>query len=295
MVNEPDTTPIHKQYAQRFSADLEINRKEQDELSAQIAELEARLKQLKADENWLCGVQGALPAAGAGKAAERVAAQAVRSPATKTAKTATAKSAAAPAASAAEPVAGSVPKPRQAKKAAGATRARKATPAKKASGTAATGTKAKAAPRKPATTAAKTATTAAPAAAGATTTAATATTAPAAAAAAAAAAAKKDTGTKSPQAEPPLRELVLALLVGAAEPRLVSEVSTELAQAHPGRPASTQVVRNTLETLAKKNLIEKEHKQGSVMYSAPRPATTEPVAAATTATGTKDEKEPVKV
>ncbi|MFD7096704.1 hypothetical protein [Streptomyces xanthophaeus] len=292
MVNEPDTTPIHKQYAQRFSADLEINRKEQDELSAQIAELEARLKQLKADENWLCGVQGALPAAGAGKAAERVAAQAVRSPATKTAKTATAKSAAAPAASAAEPVAGSVPKPRQAKKAAGATRARKATPAKKASGTAATGTKAKAAPRKPATTAAKTATTAAPAApaaAGATTTAATATTA------AAAAAAKKDTGTKSPQAEPPLRELVLALLVGAAEPRLVSEVSTELAQAHPGRPASTQVVRNTLETLAKKNLIEKEHKQGSVMYSAPRPATTEPVAAATTATGTKDEKEPVKV
>ncbi|MGW6860615.1 hypothetical protein [Streptomyces xanthophaeus] len=291
MVNEPDTTPIHKQYAQRFSADLEINRKEQDELSAQIAELEARLKQLKADENWLCGVQGALPAAGAGKAAERVAAQAVRSPATKTAKTATAKSAAAPAASAAEPVAGSVPKPRQAKKAAGATRARKATPAKKASGTAATGTKAKAAPRKPATTAAKTATTAAPAAAGAPTTAATATTAPAPAAAAA----KKDTGTKSPQAEPPLRELVLALLVGAAEPRLVSEVSTELAQAHPGRPASTQVVRNTLETLAKKNLIEKEHKQGSVMYSAPRPATTEPVAAATTATGTKDEKEPVKV
>ncbi|WCD90712.1 hypothetical protein KPP03845_107140 [Streptomyces xanthophaeus] len=291
MVNEPDTTPIHKQYAQRFSADLEINRKEQDELSAQIAELEARLKQLKADENWLCGVQGALPAAGAGKAAERVAAQAVRSPATKTAKTATAKSAAAPAASAAEPVAGSVPKPRQAKKAAGATRARKATPAKKASGTAATGTKAKAAPRKPATTAAKTATTAAPAAAGATTAAATAPTA----AAAAAAAAKKDTGTKSPQAEPPLRELVLALLVGAAEPRLVSEVSTELAQAHPGRPASTQVVRNTLETLAKKNLIEKEHKQGSVMYSAPRPATTEPVAAATTATGTKDEKEPVKV
>ncbi|WP_031152548.1 hypothetical protein [Streptomyces xanthophaeus] len=289
MVNEPDTTPIHKQYAQRFSADLEINRKEQDELSAQIAELEARLKQLKADENWLCGVQGALPAAGAGKAAERVAAQAVRSPATKTAKTATAKTAAAPAASAAEPVAGSVPKPRQAKKAAGATRARKATPAKKASGTAATGTKAKAAPRKPATTAAKTATTAAPAAAGATTTAATATTA------AAAAAAKKDTGTKSPQAEPPLRELVLALLVGAAEPRLVSEVSTELAQAHPGRPASTQVVRNTLETLAKKNLIEKEHKQGSVMYSAPRPATTEPVAAAATATGTKDEKEPVKV
>ncbi|MGW6937421.1 hypothetical protein ACWGF3_00115 [Streptomyces xanthophaeus] len=285
MVNEPDTTPIHKQYAQRFSADLEINRKEQDELSAQIAELEARLKQLKADENWLCGVQGALPAAGAGKAAERVAAQAVRSPATKTAKTATAKTAAA--ASAAEPVAGSVPKPRQAKKAAGATRARKATPAKKASGTAATGTKAKAAPRKPATTAAKTATTAAPAAAGATTTAATATTA--------AAAAKKDTGTKSPQAEPPLRELVLALLVGAAEPRLVSEVSTELAQAHPGRPASTQVVRNTLETLAKKNLIEKEHKQGSVMYSAPRPATTEPVAAAATATGTKDEKEPVKV
>ncbi|MEU9105612.1 hypothetical protein AB0D54_14765 [Streptomyces xanthophaeus] len=291
MVNEPDTTPIHKQYAQRFSADLEINRKEQDELSAQIAELEARLKQLKADENWLCGVQGALPAAGAGKAAERVAAQAVRSPAAKTAKTATAKSAAVPAASAAEPVTGTVPQPRQAKKAAGATRARKATPAKKASGTAAAGTKAKAATRKPATTAAKTAPTATPAATPAASTAAT----PSATAAATTVAAKKDTGTKSPQAEPPLRELVLALLVGAAEPRLVSEVSTELAQAHPGRPASTQVVRNTLETLAKKNLIEKEHKQGSVMYSAPRPAANEPVATAAAATATKDEKEPVKV
>ncbi|MEV6734703.1 MULTISPECIES: hypothetical protein [unclassified Streptomyces] len=48
---------------------------------------------------------------------------------------------------------------------------------------------------------------------------------------------KQTTETKANKAaEPPLSELVPALLVQAAEPRLVSEVTTELAQAHPDRP-----------------------------------------------------------
>ncbi|MFD3541398.1 hypothetical protein ACFWUQ_18140, partial [Streptomyces sp. NPDC058662] len=84
--------------------------------------------------------------------------------------------------------------------------------------------------------------------------------------------------------EPPLRELVLALLVGAAEPRMVSEVAAELTAARAGRATSAPVVRNTLEGLAKKGVIEKEHRQGSVMYTAPRPPAQEgPAVAAPTA------------
>ncbi|WP_412079645.1 hypothetical protein ACLF6K_39715 (plasmid) [Streptomyces xanthophaeus] len=249
MIDEPDTTPIHKQYAQRFSADLETNRKEQEVLSAQITELEARLKQLKADESWLCGMQGALPAPASDTAAAgQEAPQPVQSPA-------------------GTPAAGVVPQPRRAKKSTGAARTRKTTQARKASGTpAASGAKTKTVARKPA-----------------------------APAKAAKPAAEKSAGTDTVKGEPPLRELVLALLVGAAEPRMVGEVTTELAQAHPGRSASTQVVRNTLEALAKKSLVEKERKQGSVMYSAPRPAVSEPVSEAAPTTGTADEKEPVQV
>lgn len=234
MADESDTTPIHSLYAQRFAADLDVNRKEQESLSVQITELEARLKQLKSDESWLSGMQGTLA-----PSAEETA---TRSPAAAPA----ADSAAAPAA-----VPGAVPKPRQAKKAAaGTSRTKKAAPAKKAAATHAPASnspaaeapaaeakvqvvKAKPTPRK------------------------------------AAATAKKATPAAAGRTEPPLRELILALLVGAAEPRLVNEITTELAQAHPGRPASTQVVRNTLEALTKKGTIEKEHKQGSVMYTAP--------------------------
>ncbi|MET9466137.1 hypothetical protein ABZY44_15330 [Streptomyces sp. NPDC006544] len=261
MADESDTTPIHSRYAQRFAADLDVNRKEQESLAAQITELEARLKQLKSDESWLSGMQGTLaPAAEA---------TATRSPAAKPAATPVAVPGATP---------GVVPKPRQAKKAAvGTSRAKKATPAKKAGRTTAApvtevkaqAVKAKQAPRKADTTTAGKATSPAPA-----------------------------------KTEPPLRELVLALLVGAAEPRLVNEITAELAQAHPGRPASTQVVRNTLEALTKKGAIEKEHKQGSVMYTAtatapastpagtPAPAAAEVGAAAADVTA---EKPAVKV
>ncbi|GHB56624.1 hypothetical protein GCM10010347_28400 [Streptomyces cirratus] len=227
MANEPVTTPIHDLYAQRFAADLETNRKEQADLTAQIEELQDRLRQLRSDENWLCGVQGVLPPADAVEAAK-----------------------AAPAG----PGAATVPGPRRAKKStagaarakkgtAGAARAKKSTAgaarAKKAAGAAVPGTEAEAA-AKPA--ARKPDSAASPA--------------------------KKPARTD----EPPLRELLHALLVHAAEPRMVSEVTAELAQAHPGRTASGQVVRNTLEGLVKKGQVEKEHRQGSVMYTAVRPA-----------------------
>lgn len=250
MADESDTTPIHSLYAQRFAADIETNRKEQEVVSAQIVELEERLKQLREDESWLSGVQSTLPAPTSVDAPDRAA---VAAPAQ------------APVAVEA-PAPGAVPKPRQAKKAAPrAPRVKKTAPAKTAPAkvrekpAAATGTpaaKAKPASRGPAT-------------------------------AAAPAPAKEATSPAAGRNVPPLRELVLDLLVRAGEPLMVSEVTTKLAEVHPGRPASTQVVRNTLEALAKKGSIEKEHKQGSVMYTAPAPA---PVVAAAPATApTPDE------
>lgn len=253
MANEPDTTPIHNVYAQRFAADLETNRKEQEVVSSQIAELEVRLKQLKEDENWLCGVREALPAPAADAAGSR-------SPAPDTV--------AEPPASAEAAAAGAVPKPRQARKAtAGTARAKKPARGKAPSGGASAevpGAKvvkavkaakpatAKTTARKPATAAAQ----------------------------------KTTEPTAGKAAEPPLRELVLALLTGAGEPRMVSEVASELTQAHPARSASAQVVRNTLETLVKKGSVEKEHRQGSVMYTAPAsPAAAAPAAPAGGAEG----------
>ncbi|MEU7062358.1 hypothetical protein [Streptomyces sp. NPDC046161] len=244
MADEPVTTPIHDLYAQRFAADLETNRKEQADLTAQIEELEVRLRQLKSDENWLCGVQGVLPPAGAAEAA--VAASAPT---------------------------GAVPRPRRAKKSTGG-----AARAKKASGAAVPAPEAEAAPRKVAARKPATRKTAADKTAARKTAARTsaARTPAARTPGAVLPGAEKAAGTGAEKParteEPPLRELVHALLVHAAEPRMVSEVTAELAQAHAGRKASGQVVRNTLEGLVKKGQVEKEHRQGSVMYTAVRPA-----------------------
>ncbi|MFK0201646.1 hypothetical protein [Streptomyces lavendulae] len=269
MANESDTTPIHNVYAQRFAADLETNRKEQELVSVQITELEVRLAQLKSDENWLLGIQGTLPS---DAEKERAAAAPATVPADDTRDAPAAP--ATPAASATGPASGGVPKPRQARKATGTTsRARTAAPAKKASAAAPADVKADAKTSPKAVTKAATK-------AKATTRKAAAPKPPAAATVSEPKADKADRARKTGKAaEPPLRELVLALLVGAAEPRLVSEVASALVEAHPGRPTSTQVVRNALEALAKKGSIEKEHKQGSVMYTAPRPAAPEPAPA----------------
>ncbi|MFJ4313741.1 hypothetical protein ACIP46_00400 [Streptomyces lavendulae] len=275
MANESDTTPIHNVYAQRFAADLETNRKEQELVSVQITELEVRLAQLKSDENWLLGIQGTLPSEAE---KERAAAAPATAPADDTRDAPAAP--VTPAASATGPASGGVPKPRQARKATGtASRARTAAPAKKASSSAApAGTKAdvKAESKAESKAGAKTSPKAVTKARATTRKSA----APKPPVAATVSEPKADkAGRTGRAAEPPLRELVLALLVGAAEPRLVSEVASALIEAHPGRPTSTQVVRNALEALAKKGSIEKEHKQGSVMYTAPRPAAPEPAPA----------------
>ncbi|MFD3546716.1 hypothetical protein ACFWUW_14090 [Streptomyces sp. NPDC058655] len=91
--------------------------------------------------------------------------------------------------------------------------------------------------------------------------------------AATAAAEKAAEVTSAQAAVPPLRELVLDLLAAATEPRMVGEIASALGRANPGRPVSVQAVRNTLEGLAKKGLVTKEHRQGSVTYAALQPST----------------------
>ncbi|MER5767395.1 hypothetical protein [Streptomyces sp. NPDC001985] len=242
MANEPDNAPIQSRYAQRFAADLEANRTEQESVSAQITELQERLTRLRADESWLSGIQGTLPSeeersTPAGK--EAAPAAGGESPAPE-----------APAENPAEATASRpVPKPRQGKPgakdtAAPAARARKA-PRAKAGGKAAPAVK-KAAAR-------KTAAEEKPAA--------------------------TEKPAEKPAAEPPLHEVVLGLLLAhAGEPRMAREVHTDLLARHPRRKTSIQVVRNNLETLVKKGVIDKEHKQGSAMYTAQKPSGDTPAA-----------------
>ncbi|THA68664.1 hypothetical protein E6P78_13465 [Streptomyces sp. A0958] len=51
---------VQKVYAERLAADLAANRSEQEDLTAQIAELRARLERRRKDESWLTGVQTTL-------------------------------------------------------------------------------------------------------------------------------------------------------------------------------------------------------------------------------------------
>lgn len=54
---------VQRVYAERLAADLAANRSEQEELTARIAELQARLEQRKKDESWLTGMQTTLSGA----------------------------------------------------------------------------------------------------------------------------------------------------------------------------------------------------------------------------------------
>ncbi|MFD3721918.1 hypothetical protein [Streptomyces sp. NPDC058674] len=230
MAHELEAVPIHNLYAQRFAADLEANRREQDGLTTQISELSARLAQLKSDEGWLRGLQDTL--------------------------TPTPPEAAAPDAPS---VVSAVPPPRRRKKPAVTTAARvRKTTSSRTQAQTQTQTPTAKDSATPAS-----ATAAAP-------TSATGRTATRKAATAAAGKAAEVTPVQA--AVPPLRELVLDLLAAATDPRMVGEIASALGRANPGRPVSVQAVRNTLEGLAKKGLVTKEHRQGSVTYAALQPS-----------------------
>ncbi|MBT2445445.1 hypothetical protein J7E93_36285 [Streptomyces sp. ISL-36] len=266
---------IQSVYAERFAADLEKNRGEQDGIVQQLEALQVRLEQLKTEEKWLAEMQSAVPAQGVGEPSETAGvAVSVREGV------------------AAEPDVveeAAVPQPRQSGpgRTAAAKPGAKRTNAKRKgaqkAGTERTGAEKSGAARgvarkttvKAKTTAAKTPKAAAPSAP------------------AREPAAKKTTasaGSAKKVSQPSLQELVEVVLgrqVG--EPRTVREIRAELEALHPERSTSDQVIRNTLERMAKKDLIERSNQQGSVMYTKPQ-ASSDQAPASAVAPAAADER-----
>ncbi|MFF9853398.1 hypothetical protein [Streptomyces litmocidini] len=257
MADEPDNTSIQTKYAEQLAADLAVNQAEQ-------ATLTVRLSRLKEEEKWLAATLESLPPAAEGEP------------------TATAGPVSGTVAAGAEPVGvtvvagagveeAAVPQPR-AEKAGRATSVKKA-PAKKTSGAKRAAKKAPArkAPTAEEAPAVKKAPVAEKAVA--------AEKAPVVekAVAGKAPAVKKTGVRKSTTANktvkptgPTLGELLKDLLAQQpGEPKKVSEISAELKAGHPGRATSDQVVRNTLERLVARDGLEKDTRQGLVLYTWP--------------------------
>ncbi|MGW1763312.1 hypothetical protein ACWCQL_04340 [Streptomyces sp. NPDC002073] len=266
-------TPIQSMYEQRFAADLEKNLSEQDHIVGQLAELQTRLDQLRSEETWLTRMQGAMPAPPVPQpASEEATAEAEDSaPASVPAPATGQVQAALPQPRQEEPTSTPAPAPAPAKTAAKKPIKKSVSKTPAAAGKAPTKTPAKRTPRPKATKATRTAKASS-----------TTSTAPTPAPAPAPAAAKKT-------AKPTLGALVEVILnKRAGEPFKVSEVRTELGAAHPERSTSDQVVRNTLENLAKKGSIEKENQRGVVLFTKPATTAARRDTAAKTATAAPD-------
>ncbi|WP_250403556.1 BlaI/MecI/CopY family transcriptional regulator [Streptomyces cellostaticus] len=281
MADEPAKTPIQNKYAQSYADDLAANRREQSEVTAQIAGLQERLDQLKAEEAWLARAQGSLPGAVSSAPEAQPATGAAEAPQGAAAEQADTSAPAEEAADAAQ----TVPQQRRdqpveeaqpeqpARKAAAA---KKTAPAKKTTGRktaekATTRTTAKKASAEPVKKAAARKTSAEPAKKTAASKKATAkkTAEKAPAQQAAAAPAPAGRAAAEEKSGPPLWQLILDILRTApGQPYVAREVHDELAQHHPSRKTSAQTVRNNLQTLVKKGLAEKSRQQGSVMYTA---------------------------
>jgi hypothetical protein len=254
---------VQERVRQRFADELTANHAEQEELTGQIAALQQRLDQLRADEAWLTQAQSSLPTTG------EPGAEALNS-ASETPPAATVEQAAvsAPAETDAE-APQTVPAQRQKQTVKKAAQAKK--PAAKKPAAAKKTTVKKAASKAPVkkTTAKKTApATEKPAARK-----------PAAKKPAAkkTAAAKQAPAAKAAAGGPPLWELLLGVLRKTpGQPLVAREVSEQLAKDHPDRATSAQTVRNGLQTLVTKNLAEKTRQQGNVMYTAHTDAGTTP-------------------
>ncbi|MFE9484293.1 hypothetical protein ACFYNM_37655 [Streptomyces spororaveus] len=75
------------------------------------------------------------------------------------------------------------------------------------------------------------------------------------------------------KAEPTLGKLLIAILSKQpGEPKKVSEIQAELDAAHPDRVTTVQTVRNALERLTKTDGLEKDTRQGMVLYTWPEAA-----------------------
>ncbi|MFF3215380.1 hypothetical protein ACFYYB_32655 [Streptomyces sp. NPDC002886] len=74
---------------------------------------------------------------------------------------------------------------------------------------------------------------------------------------------------------PTLGQLLSAILSKQpGEPKKVSEIQSEFQAAHPERGASVQTLRNALQSLVKKEELEKVSQQGTVFYTWPVPEIT---------------------
>ena len=229
MADEPVNPPIQTKYAEQLAADLEANQAEQ-------ATLTVRLNQLREEEKWLAGTLQSMPA----QAAAEPTSPAADLPASGTVAATDGREEAA------------VPQPRAEKADSGAAptgqgAAKKATTSRRA----ARKVPAKAAPVRKA---------------------AVKKTAPAKKAAdpkkatPVTAAAKKTVKSQGPT----LGELLKGLLAQQpGEPKKVSEIRTELEAAHPDRATSEQVVRNALTKLVAQDRLEKDNRQGVVLYTWP--------------------------
>ncbi|MFE7132488.1 hypothetical protein ACFVIM_16680 [Streptomyces sp. NPDC057638] len=256
MTNEtpgPGKDGLRGQYATQFAAELEKNETEQAHVRVQLAELDARLKQLQSDEGWLSRMlDTATTAAGERGAAQESqngvvddTASADVAPPAEAAATPAADTVSAEAAPRSEGETAKAAKPAKAVKATGV--AKRATPAK---GAAAVPKPRRSRESKPATGGRRSATSDATAATDATAGRATA------------------TAAAAPDAKPTLRAAVLELLRKTVEPRTAKEVAQEVAQAHAHLQTTVAVVRDALNAHVAKGRVQRETKQKAVWYSA---------------------------
>ncbi|OKI52969.1 hypothetical protein [Streptomyces sp. MJM1172] len=246
-----ETTTLKSQYADKVTADLELNTAEQERIRDEIASLQERLTALEQDQELLIGMRAALGdtlAVVPGPRADKKTPTSASAKGRKTAASATTATAAKKA-----PDKASADKP-AAKKAT----VKKATPAKAtpAKATPAKATPAKATPAK-ATPAKATPAKATPAKA-----------TPAKGIPAKATAEKADT---SGETRAPLTGLIHQHLSAQKEPKTAGEITQALAAAHPERLLNGNLVRTTTERLVARALVERS-KQGSTVYYTAVPA-----------------------
>ncbi|MFJ6486591.1 hypothetical protein ACIQK6_41755 [Streptomyces sp. NPDC091682] len=80
---------------------------------------------------------------------------------------------------------------------------------------------------------------------------------------------------KTAQASPTLGRLLSDILSKQpGEPKKVSEIQSELEEAHPERATSVQTIRNALQRLVEKHGLERDNRQGVVLYTWPVPEAT---------------------
>ncbi|MEU9803560.1 hypothetical protein [Streptomyces sp. NPDC051000] len=251
---------LKSQYADKVTADLDLNTAEQDRIRGEITSLQERLAGLEQDHELLVGMRAAL-----GNALTVPGPRTGKKPATAAASSASSTSSTS------------------------STSARKQTGAKtSATGSAkkATPTKTSSAPKAAKSTAAKsTAAKATATKATATKSTATKDTAPKSTEAKPAAA-KKPVAKKaapSDKNQVPLTELIHQHLCGLKEPKTAGEIAQALSVAHPDRSLNDNLVRTSTERLVARSLAERAKQGSTVYYTATRPEAVAAEAPAATA------------